>query len=160
MLEVPEFLSLCHLHISTFADPEPQTLGPWSPGTFERYTGESRRASARKQPMTCAVPARLAGCSALAILIAAVSLVGSAAAPARAATQPRERIAYVSVVEAKTLTPVREVGPDAIAIHEDGTRREVLSVTPASSPMPLALIVDNSEAAAAREAEAPALSPL
>ena len=99
--------------------------------------------------MTCAVPARLAGCSALAILIVAVSLVGSAAAPASDATQPRERVAYVSVVEAKTLTPVREVGPDAIAVHEDGTRREVLSVTPASSPMPVALIVDNSQAAAA-----------
>jgi hypothetical protein len=99
--------------------------------------------------MTCAVPARLAGGSALAFLISAFSLVGSATAPTGEATQPRERVAYVSVVEAKTLAPVRDVGPNAIAIHEDGTRREVLSVTPASSPMPVALIVDNSQAAAA-----------
>lgn len=99
--------------------------------------------------MTCAVPARLVGASALAFLFLAVSLIGSATEPTRGATQVRERIAYVSVIDAKTLAPVRDVGPDAIAIHEDGTRREVLRVTPASSPMPVALIVDNSQAVAA-----------
>jgi hypothetical protein len=99
--------------------------------------------------MTCAVPARLAGSFALVILILAVTLVGSGTAPVRAAAQPRERIAFVSVVEAKTLVPVRDVGPEVIAIHEDGTRREVLRVEPATSPMPVALILDNSQAAAA-----------
>jgi hypothetical protein len=99
--------------------------------------------------MTRAVPARLAGCSALAILSSLFGLVGSASVPEREARQPRERVAYVSVIEAKTLTPVRDVGPDAVAIHEDGARREILRVTPASSPMPVALIVDNSQAAAA-----------
>jgi hypothetical protein len=98
--------------------------------------------------MTRAAPARLAGCSALAILISAFSLGGSASAPLREAAQPRERVAYVSVVDAKTLAPVKEVGPESIAIYEDGTRREVLRVTPASSPMPVALVVDNSQAAA------------
>ena len=99
--------------------------------------------------MTRAVSARLAGCSALAILIATFSLVGAASPPARDSVQPRERVAYVSVVEAKTLAPVSEVQPEVIAIHEDGARREVLRVTPASSPMPVALVVDNSQAAAA-----------
>jgi hypothetical protein len=99
--------------------------------------------------MTCAVPARVAGALALVLPILAVSLIGAATAPAREAGQPRERIAYVSVVEAKTLAPVRDVGPEAIAIHEDGARREILRVTPASSPMPVAVIVDNSQAASA-----------
>jgi hypothetical protein len=97
--------------------------------------------------MTCAVPAHLAGGSVLAVLISAVGLAGPAATPE--AAQPRERVAYVSVVEAKTLAPVRDVGPDAIAILEDGARREVVTVTAATSPMPVAVIVDNSQAAAA-----------
>ncbi|HUE85056.1 MAG TPA: VWA domain-containing protein [Vicinamibacterales bacterium] len=97
--------------------------------------------------MTGAAPARMAGCSALAILISAFSIVGAASSPAGDATQARERVAYVSVVEAKTLAPVKDIGPDAIAIHEDGARREVLRVTPATSPMPVALVVDNSQAA-------------
>ena len=99
--------------------------------------------------MTGAVPARTAGCSALALLISAFSLVGWASAPAGDAAQARERVAYVSVIDAKTLSPVGEVGTDAIAIHEDGTRREILRVTPATSPLPVAVIVDNSQAAAA-----------
>lgn len=94
--------------------------------------------------MTGAVPAHLAGCSALAILVAAFSLAGAASEPT---AQARERVAYVSVVDAKTLAPVAGIGPDAIAIHEDGTRREILRVTPATSPMPVAIVVDNSQAA-------------
>jgi hypothetical protein len=97
--------------------------------------------------MTCVTRARAAGSLALAVQILAVGLVVSATALTEA--QPRERVAYVSVVEAKTLAPVRDAGPEAIAIHEDGARREILRVTPASSPMPVALIVDNSQAAAA-----------
>ncbi len=99
--------------------------------------------------MTGALPARLAGYSAAALLISALSSVGSASAPVGMAAQARERVAYVSVVDAKTLAPIAEVGPEAIAIHEDGTRREILSVSRATSPLPTAVIVDNSHAAAA-----------
>jgi VWFA-related protein len=62
------------------------------------------------------------------------------------AAQTRERIAYVSVIDSKTLAPVANATPDMIAIREDGTRREIVRVTPATGPMPLAVIVDNSQA--------------
>lgn len=87
--------------------------------------------------MSRATVAHVAGCSALALLISLWTLPGWAA-------QGRERVAYVSVIDAKTQTPVSDVGPDAIAVREDGTRREVLRVVPATSPMPIAVIVDNS----------------
>jgi hypothetical protein len=63
-------------------------------------------------------------------------------------SQARERVAYVSVIDAKTLRPVADLTPEAFIVREDGTRREVLRAAPASSPMPLAVIVDNSQAAA------------
>jgi hypothetical protein len=63
-------------------------------------------------------------------------------------TQTRERIAYVSVIDAKTLVPVREATPDMVVIREDGTRREILRMAPATSPLAIALVVDNSQAAA------------
>ena len=62
--------------------------------------------------------------------------------------QAGQRVAYVTVVDRATQQPVQAVTPDHIAIREDGTRREVLSVTPATSPMTVAVIIDNSEAAA------------
>ena len=77
----------------------------------------------------------------LAFVIAALSLVSAAA-------QTRERIAYVSVIDAKTQAPVLDATPDMIAVREDGTRREILRMTRASSPMPVAVIVDNSQAMA------------
>jgi VWFA-related protein len=69
------------------------------------------------------------------------------------AAQARERIAYVSVIDGKTLAPVTDATPDAIAIREDGTRREILRMTRATSPMPVAVIVDNSQAMAASIAD-------
>jgi hypothetical protein len=65
-----------------------------------------------------------------------------------ARSQSRERIAYVSLIDAKTFHPVPDATPDAFVIREDGTRREVLRVARATSPMPVALILDNSQAAA------------
>lgn len=61
--------------------------------------------------------------------------------------QGNERVAYVSAWDAKTHAPVTGLGPEAIAIREDGVRREVLRVTAATSPMPVAILVDNSQAA-------------
>jgi hypothetical protein len=55
---------------------------------------------------------------------------------------------YVSAYDATTLQPVLDLDTDAFIIREDGARREVLRVTRASSPMPLAIVIDNSEAAA------------
>jgi VWFA-related protein len=55
-------------------------------------------------------------------------------------------VVYVSAVDANQ-RPVPGLTPDAFVIREDGVRREVLRVTPATSPMPVAIIVDNSQAA-------------
>jgi VWFA-related protein len=77
----------------------------------------------------------------LVFVVAALSVVSVAA-------QTRERVAYVSVIDAKTFAPIQDVSPDAIAIREDGTRREILRVARATSPLPLAIVVDNSQAMA------------
>jgi VWFA-related protein len=76
----------------------------------------------------------------LAFVIVAIGLVTGAAA------QSRDRIAYVSVIDAKTFAPVPDVDAQSIAIREDGTRREITRVEKASSPFPIAIVVDNSEA--------------
>jgi len=60
--------------------------------------------------------------------------------------QGNERVAYVSAWDAKTRMPVTGLGPDAFAVREDGARREVLRVTPATTPMAIAILVDNSAA--------------
>lgn len=94
--------------------------------------------------MSAAVLVRLsAGCVALA-LASALPLPGSLG---RAHTQGRERVAYVSVVDSERQQPVQNVTADALVIREDGVQREVLRVAPATSPMPIAMILDNSEAA-------------
>jgi hypothetical protein len=61
--------------------------------------------------------------------------------------QGTERVLYVSAWDQKTRAPIAGLGVEAISVREDGTRREVLRVTPASSPMPIAILVDNSQAA-------------
>lgn len=77
----------------------------------------------------------------VAFVLTLVSLVSAMA-------QIRERVAYVSVVDSKTFAPVADAPPDAIAIREDGNRREILRMTRATTPLAIALIVDNSQAMA------------
>lgn len=77
-----------------------------------------------------------------------VAFVLAAIGVAAGAAQPRERVAYVSVIDAKTFAPVTNVDPQAISIREDGTRREIIRVVPATSPLPVAIVVDNSQAMA------------
>ena len=62
--------------------------------------------------------------------------------------QTRERIAYVSVIDSKTQAPVLDASPESIAIREDDVRREIIRMTRATSPMPIAVVVDNSQAMA------------
>ena len=59
--------------------------------------------------------------------------------------QARQRKLYVSVVDAKG-APVANVTPADVVVREDGVAREVLRVEPATDPMRVALLVDNSEA--------------
>lgn len=61
--------------------------------------------------------------------------------------QAAERVLYVSVFDEKTRAPVTGLGPDAFAVKEDGVSREVLRVTAATSPMPVAILIDNTEGA-------------
>jgi hypothetical protein len=60
--------------------------------------------------------------------------------------QSRPRRLYVSVVDKKG-APVTAVAPADVVVREDGVAREVLKVEPATDPMRVALLVDNSEAA-------------
>ena len=88
-------------------------------------------------------------CSAFARLLAggaAVLLLFVAHAPS-VATQARERVAYVNALDRETRQPVRGLGVADFTIREDGIQREVLRVMPATSPMAIALLVDNTQAA-------------
>ena len=80
--------------------------------------------------------------------IASIALPGvSDPLVARLVAQARERVLYVSVYDSDSLQPVKDLNAEGIVVREDGVRREVLRVTPATSPMPVAVIVDNSAAA-------------
>jgi hypothetical protein len=79
---------------------------------------------------------RLFAGGALALLLSATVLA-----------QSTERVAYASAWDQKTHAPITGLGVDAFTVREDGRAREVLRVTPATSPMPIAILVDNSQAA-------------
>jgi VWFA-related protein len=78
----------------------------------------------------------------------ALLLAACMAATVALSAQPgvRERVLYASVVDDKG-EPVAALGPDDFIVREDGVRREVLRVTPASEPIAIALLVDNSRPA-------------
>jgi hypothetical protein len=61
--------------------------------------------------------------------------------------QANERVLYVSAWDEKTHAPVTGLATDAFTVKEDSRAREVLRVSPATSPMPIAILVDNSQAA-------------
>lgn len=63
-----------------------------------------------------------------------------------AAEQARERVLYATAFEPNTHKPVANLGPADFVVREDGVAREVLRVTPATTPMPIALLVDNTQA--------------
>jgi len=78
---------------------------------------------------------RLVAVGAAALFISVVVLAQSA-----------ERVLYVSVWDEKTRAPITGLGTDAFAVREDGAAREVLRVAPATTPMSVAILVDNSQA--------------
>ena len=59
--------------------------------------------------------------------------------------QSNERVAYVSAFDEKTRAPITGLGVRDFTVREDGAAREVLRVTPASTPMPIAILVDNTQ---------------
>jgi hypothetical protein len=60
--------------------------------------------------------------------------------------QSKPRKIYTSLVDKKG-APVTTVTPADLVVREDGVAREILSVAPATDPMRVALLVDNSQAA-------------
>ena len=60
--------------------------------------------------------------------------------------QPNLRSMYVSVLDDHG-APVPDLGPSDFIVREDNMAREVLRVAPATEPMQIALLVDNSVAA-------------
>ncbi|MEO5821664.1 MAG: hypothetical protein ABIT71_14275 [Vicinamibacteraceae bacterium] len=75
----------------------------------------------------------------LAALALATTVVGLDA-------QARQRKIYTSLVDKKGV-PVTTVTAADVVVREDGVAREVLSVTPATDPMRVALLIDNSQSA-------------
>jgi len=75
------------------------------------------------------------------------AIVATALTSVDAQRDRRERTLFVGAVNDKG-EPVEGLGPDAFVVKEDGVRREVLRVAPATEPMDIAILVDNSTAAA------------
>ena len=97
----------------------------------------------RRDSRQNALPVPRAG-NARAVVIAL--LVGlSGAARVDASAQSLERQMYVSVLDADG-APVAELTVEDFTVREDGLLREVLRVSPATEPMQVALLVDNSVA--------------
>ncbi len=88
---------------------------------------------------------------ATAVALVACWLLASAARPFGAvdvsAQSATERDIYVSVLN-KADEPVTGLQPDDFIVRENGVRREVLRARRATDPMDLAILVDNSQAAA------------
>ena len=82
-------------------------------------------------------------------LAIALAIAATSSSPAGLAAQAgvRERTLFVSAVNDKG-EPVDGLGADAFVIREDGRRREVLRVSRATEPLDVALMADNSQAAA------------
>lgn len=76
--------------------------------------------------------------------VAAAALLVVLTAPL--AAQPNLRSLYVSVLDEHG-APVANLGPSDFTVREDNVAREVLRVEPATDPMQIALLVDNSAAA-------------
>ncbi|MGE3277386.1 MAG: hypothetical protein AB7O67_19900 [Vicinamibacterales bacterium] len=89
---------------------------------------------------------------AAAALIAAVSLALPTAVltgvlspvSLAARAQAQEQVLYVSAWDTGSHAPVSDLAADQFVVREDGVRREILRVAPATDPMAIAVVVDNS----------------
>jgi hypothetical protein len=76
-----------------------------------------------------------------------VAALGVLALPAGLLAQATERVLYVTALDAKSKAPVESLTAADIRVTEDDRAREVLRVSPATTPMPIAVVVDNQAAA-------------
>lgn len=82
-------------------------------------------------------------------VVAAACIVTAGGAQAlRAQAGVRERTIFVSALDGRG-EPVDGLGVGDFTVTEDGRRREILRVSPATEPIDITLLVDNSGAAAA-----------
>ena len=79
--------------------------------------------------------------------VVALLCTTTSAPSALSAAQANERVAYVNAYDEKTRAPITGLGTRDFVVREDGMAREVLRVTPATSPMAIAVLVDNTQAA-------------
>ncbi len=79
---------------------------------------------------------------AVAALLAGLAVIGQG----QLVAQTIQRALYVSVLN-EAGAPVPDLGPSDFIVREDNVAREVLKVAPATEPMQIALLVDNSQAA-------------
>jgi VWFA-related protein len=81
------------------------------------------------------------------VVASAVCVAGLwAAIPAQLEAQSRERTMFVSVMD-RDKKPIKTLQPEDITIREDNAAREILRIVPATDPMQIALLIDNSQAA-------------
>lgn len=81
--------------------------------------------------------------AALALLTAAST---TAQTPQRGGTETRTRDVYATVLDGKG-APLTDLSPSDVVVREDGQVREVLKVGPATAPLTIAMLVDDSQAA-------------
>lgn len=75
----------------------------------------------------------------------ALALAAACALPSSAAAQARQAEIYVSVLDSKG-APVTGLSAEEFRVREEGTAREVLKAAPATEPLTVALLVDDSQA--------------
>ncbi|HEY7169210.1 MAG TPA: vWA domain-containing protein [Vicinamibacterales bacterium] len=77
---------------------------------------------------------------------AACAALLCASLPAALFAQAEQRSIFVSALD-QSGAPVADLQPRDVIVREDKATREVLNITPASQPMQLAVLIDNSQAA-------------
>ena len=77
--------------------------------------------------------------------ITALAVAAACACPSPASAQPKTADVYVSVLDAKG-DPATGLKAEDFRVREDGAAREVLKAGPATEPLSIALLVDDSQA--------------